>query len=159
MDADSLAGMGPAALLLVTLLYGVLSATIPLFNTELFVVGAGVAAAEGMRAPIVVAITVGTMIGKVAVYAGAERLVAAAKPRARERVDRAVAALRRWPALTWPIIFVSALVGLPPFYAVTVASGALRLGLPLYVAVSSVGRLLRFGALMYAPHLLRGVTA
>jgi len=158
MDADSLAGMGPAALLLVTLLYGVLSATIPLFNTELFVVGAGVAA-EGMRAPIVVAITVGTMIGKIAVYAGAERLVAAAKPRARERVDRTVASLRRWPALTWPIVFVSALVGLPPFYAVTVASGALRLGLPAYVAVGSVGRLLRFGALIYAPHLLRGVAA
>jgi len=155
MTADALAAMGPAALLLVTLLYGVLSATIPLFNTELFVVGAAVAAGEAMRAPVVVVITVGTMIGKVGIYVGAERLVAHAKPRARERVERVIASLRRRPALTWPIVFLSAVVGLPPFYAVTVASGALRLGLPAFVLVSGVGRLLRFGALMYAPGLLQ----
>jgi membrane protein YqaA with SNARE-associated domain len=155
VDLDVLARMGPAAVLLVALLYGVLSATVPLFNTEVFIVAASFAAADSLRAPLVAAITVGTLLGKAGVYEGADHLVARVPPRTRAKLDRATDRLRRHRALTWPVVFASALVGVPPFYPVTVASGALRLGLVTYLVVTAVGRVIRFGAIMYAPDLWR----
>ena len=51
-------------------------------------------------------------------------------------------------------MFASALFGLPPFYVMSVAAGALRLGLPAFVALGLTGRMLRFTAIFLAPRLL-----
>ena len=50
---------------------------------------------------------------------------------------------------------VSALVGVPPFYVVSVVAGALRLSFAAFLAVGGLGRLAHFGLLAAAPHLAR----
>ena len=133
--------------------YGIASAIVPVVNAEVYVVGAAVIVPSPLWPALLVLFTVGTMVGKGIVFMSAERLTNAAAPAVRARIDRAVAMLQRRPAAVWPIVFLSAVVGLPPFYAVTVAGGVLRLGLAGFLVVGGVGRLLRFATLLYGVSL------
>jgi membrane protein YqaA with SNARE-associated domain len=72
--------------------------------------------------------------------------------------DRALAVsarlgTRRPPAL----VFTSALTGLPPFYAVSVAAGMLGFRPGPFLAAGLAGRLLRFGAVFALPGLVAWV--
>ena len=142
-----------AAMLGSALGYGILSAIVPFMNAEVYVVGATALVPSQLWPALLVLFTIGTMLGKGFIFVSAERLTNRAAPKVRVRIDRAVAMLERRPAATWPIVFVSALVGLPPFYAVTVAGGVLRLGVVSFLVVGGAGRLLRFATLMYGMSL------
>ena len=48
------------------------------------------------------------------------------------------------------MVGVSALVGLPPLYAVSLMAGVLRLPLARFMVVTAVGRVLRFALIFYA---------
>ena len=151
MPSSALAAQ--AAVLGSALGYGIVSAIVPVMNAEVYVVGATALVPSALWPALLVVFTIGTMLGKGFIFVSAERLTSRAAPRVRARIDRAVAMLQRRRAATWPIVFVSALVGLPPFYAVTVAGGMLRLGLVAFVVVGGIGRLLRFATLMYGVSL------
>ena len=47
----------------------------------------------------------------------------------------------------------SAVTGLPPFYAISVAAGVLRLRFVLFFALGLAGRTLRFAAVFVVPRL------
>jgi membrane protein YqaA with SNARE-associated domain len=53
------------------------------------------------------------------------------------------------------VVFVSSLVGFPPFYLVSVAAGALEMAFGPFLALGSVGRLLHFGVIAWLPHVVR----
>ena len=129
--------------------YGVASAVVPVVNAEVYVVGATLLVPAPLWPALLALFTIGTMLGKGVIFLSAERLTSRAAPAVRGRIDRAVALLQRRPAAVWPTVFVSAALGLPPFYAVTVAGGVLRLGFVAFLVVGAAGRLLRFAALMY----------
>lgn len=129
--------------------YGIASAVVPVVNAEVYVVGATLLVPAPLWPALLALFTVGTMLGKGVIFLSAERLTSRAAPAVRSRIDGAVAMLERRPAAVWPTVFASASIGLPPFYAVTVAGGVLRLGFVAFLVVGGVGRLLRFAALMY----------
>ena len=146
------------ALMLVSALgYGVASAVIPVLNAEVYLVAAGAMVSRALRLPLVAVFTVGTMIGKGAMYAGASALAERATPTVRAHADRAAALLRRHPVAAWPIVCLSALVGLPPFYAITIAAGVVRLGLIPFVLVGGIGRFVRFMLIISAGGALTGL--
>jgi membrane protein YqaA with SNARE-associated domain len=152
LDATAATALGIIA---ATVGYCVASAMIPLLNTELYLVGVAAVTADSLRVPLVIAATLGTLVGKGTMYVAADRLMTRASPTAQGRVERVMAWLRGHRAATWPVVALSAVTGLPPFYAVTVACGLLRIGLLPFIVVSGVGRAIRFGALIFAPSLLR----
>jgi membrane protein YqaA with SNARE-associated domain len=139
----------------------VASAVLPWVNAELIVLSlpAFAKSPAGLFGLVVLA-TAGHMLGKCAVYwtgRGGGRVGGRVLS---PRVESAVAKWR--DRLTRPrravsLVAFSSLSGLPPFYFVSLAAGALRMNFALYLAAGSAGRLLRFGVLVMIPldHLWR----
>lgn len=128
---------------------GFLSGLIPVVNAELVLVGLAVSVPPAMLPLAVVGIATGQMIAKAFLYVTGDKLV-------RERLH---AQLVRWRlvgvgARSGPaVVGVSALVGVPPFYLVSVAASGLGVRFRTFVLLGLCGRLLRFGALAAAPAL------
>lgn len=127
---------------------------IPLVNTELLVLGLAATTPAYAIWPLVVLATAGTMVGKGLLYfagKGAVRI----RIRGKEKVDAFLADMEKRQGLTGSLLFVSATTGFPPFYVVTVASGAAGLSLSRFIIVGFVGRFIRYAVLIVAPHLVK----
>lgn len=129
-----------------------LSALVPWVNGELVMLAAVPLAptTTGMAAAVAV-VTAGQMTGKAAMY----WLARTRQPSTDGRIGRALVALGsrldRTRAAAPLLVFVSALVGLPPFYAVSLLAGSTRMAFGGFVAAGTLGRLLHFGVVGFAP--------
>ena len=120
----------------------------------LLVVIAATASPQVTMAAVLVA-TVSHSAAKALLFVGSREAEQRLAPRARAVVARFRARLRDRRAVQLATVLVSAAVGLPPLYLVTIACGALGLSLRTYMIASTAGRGLRFGVLALAPALLR----
>ena len=146
--------------------YGLLSSLVPIFNCEIYIVASQVG---GLTDEVTTAVgcAVGQTIGKVATVlairqGGRSRLarrLRERRERPRKPVGRVRTKLRAWSdrllellsKRRWgvPIVFVSACLGIPPLYAVTLAVPATRMSvIPFGVAVL-VGRMALFLAIAF----------
>jgi membrane protein YqaA with SNARE-associated domain len=146
--------------------YGVLSSLIPIFNSEIYIVASQVG---GFTDEVTTAVgcAVGQTIGKVGIvlalrHGSRSRLVQRIrrrrerprKPAGRVRTklrawsDRLLELLgeRRWGV---PIVFISACVGLPPLYAVSLAVPATRMSVVPFGLAVLVGRMALFLAIAF----------
>ena len=143
------------ALWLTTLGVCLLGAIVPFVNTEIYLVTVAALAPKPFIGPLVVAATLGQMIGKVGMfYAG--RGVGRVK---NERVRAGVAKLRdRLGGRPWAaklVLFSSATAGLPPLYVMAVACGTLGMGVVSFFAIGTVGRLIHFTVVALLPRYAR----
>jgi membrane protein YqaA with SNARE-associated domain len=129
---------------------------IPLIHTELLILGMATVLPDTAAIPLILLATMGTMVGKTALYYGGRGLIHL-PIRKRDRIDRFIEQAEGRRGLADTVLFASAASGFPPFYVVTVASGAIRLPLVRFIMWGTVGRLIRFTAVVYAPHLIRGL--
>lgn len=155
---------GLLSLLLGGLGYGLVSAFVPIFNSEAFVLAA---AATSVSAAWwgVAGITLGQTAGKVAIFVlarkGVHRRFLRDRPprtprkppgpwRQRVRVwsDRLLLMLDR-PWVGGLVVLVSAALGVPPLAVVAVVAGLRRTPLVAFSVAVFVGRLLRFAALAW----------
>lgn len=127
-----------------------LSALVPVFNAEVYVVGAAALLPRAIQPMVVLLFTLGTMAGKAVLYLAAANVMRGSSSSLKSRVESWVEQLQRHRRYAWPLVFASALVGVPPFYAVSLAAGTLRLGLPSFLLLGSAGRFLRFSAITWA---------
>ena len=89
------------------------------------------------------------MLAKATLFSVARWAPSKLPKKARARLDRAsekVASYKRGPA---SLIFASAVSGIPPFYGVSLACGALGMRLRTFLIMGSAGRALRFGILTW----------
>jgi membrane protein YqaA with SNARE-associated domain len=133
----------------------VLGAIVPFVNTEIYLVSVSALSPRAFVGPLVVAATLGQMVGKVAMFYGGRGV-----PRLKsERVKRAVAALHarleKNPRTAKLLLFSSATVGLPPLYVMSVACGSAGMGLVPFFVIGTVGRLLHFAVVAMAPQYAR----
>lgn len=128
---------------------------VPLLNSELLLLAFAAKVPAELLWPLVFLSSAGAMTGKTAVYM-AGRGALKLKIRGRDRVDRFLAGLQERQGLTGSMLFVSAVSGLPPFYVVTVASGAAGLALNRFLVMGFAGLVLRFAAVAFAPQLVMG---
>lgn len=105
---------------------------------------------------VVIVAAIAQMVPKTMLFLGSARAVEAMSPRKRVIVDRVGSRLagRRWAQIV--TVFVSAVVGMPPFYLMTVICGGLRLRLSDYFVAGAVGRTLRYVGLAMLPGLVAG---
>ncbi|MFB9375625.1 hypothetical protein ACFFKU_18095 [Kineococcus gynurae] len=147
------------------------SAAVPVVNAEALTL-AGAAATPGGVHPalVVLAVTLGQTLGKVALFLVARsgsvvwarrlRLDRHRHPVQRRPrhwppvVARPVRFVKDWtvraldsPVATAPLVLVSAVFGIPPLLVVTVALGVRGRGLRVFVPCCFAGRLVRFGLL------------
>ncbi len=143
-------------LLLGTVAFAVLSALLPLFNMEAYLV----VAATDERWPALAlgsAAAVGQMVGKLAWFYAGTQSVRLPWIRKKLQEPKWQASYDRWhartdgrPVLTGFLLWLSAFAGLPPFAVMAVLAGALRVNLALFLVTGVVGRALRFWVVLEA---------
>ena len=151
--ADAVAH-APLLLCLLVVVVSAAGSALPVSPIEPLVVLVALASPRGMLAPLVVLATAGHMAAKFLVFLGSRRAERALTARGREAVERATALLANRRLLRGLLLLASAATGLPPFYAVTIAAGALGLPLGEYLLLGTVGRGARFAAFALVPRLL-----
>ncbi len=136
--------------ILIGLLVGTaVSGVLPLVNAELLVVGAAVAA-PGVSIPVLTVIsTAGQMFTKTLLFALARWAPSRLPRRARRALERMGDRVRTRDTAAGSMVFTSAATGIPPFYGVSLACGALGMRMPLFLSTGTVGRALRFGLLAW----------
>jgi membrane protein YqaA with SNARE-associated domain len=146
--------LSPMLLCVLAIVGAAVGSVLPLSPTEPFLLALAAVAPRHLAIPLALLATVGHMSGKTLVYAGGRRADRVLSARHQRAVDRAGASMRRAPAAQSLVTLVSGATGLPPFYGVTVLSGALRVPFGRYFLFGTIGRAARFGALVLLPRVL-----
>ena len=144
-------------LFLTTLVFAFLSGFIPVFNIEAYLLSVVVLGGVVNSAALILASTIGQMTAKCLLYSsgrGIVRLPLKPSPKNVERMERLKERLTRRRAYSTGVLFVSALSGLPPFYALSILAGTLRFPFALFLPAGLLGRLIRFGLFVWAPELM-----
>jgi membrane protein YqaA with SNARE-associated domain len=138
--------------------FGLISAVVPCFNAELILVSL-CALSQSKVSLLAVAIlaTAGQMSGKCTMYWLGRRSLGLTSARHAEALARWRARLERSPRSVLAVVFVSSLVGVPPFYVTSVLAGALKVGFAEFTAIGTCGRFLRFASVAFFPQLVLDV--
>jgi membrane protein YqaA with SNARE-associated domain len=138
---------------LVAFALAVVSALVPFVNSEVLVLTYAALAGGGRRGALMVAglFAVGQMVGKCALYWSGRGAARIPSEKRRRTIERWRERFQRSPRTVVLFVFVSALSGFPPFYAVSVLAGAFRTNLPAFFVAGFVGRFIRFSILALAP--------
>lgn len=165
--------MNPVPLFFTSLGVAFLSGFLPFVNIEAYLLGMvlGGATQGSGAAPnidgsltgslvLVVAATMGQMAAKCLLYFSARGLVGLPLRKRRIKgMEELRERLSRRRVYSTGLMFVSALTGLPPFYAISVLAGTVRIPFVLFLPSGSAGRLLRFALFVWAPQLMMNLRA
>ena len=124
---------------------------IPLVNTEIYLISVSALSPGEFVFPLVIAATMGQMLGKVAMYYAGKGIINVGSHRFRDRIAAARQKLETRPRLAKLTLFSSATLGLPPLYAVSVACGTIGMGLISFILIGTVGRLIHFAVVAWLP--------
>jgi membrane protein YqaA with SNARE-associated domain len=131
----------------------IVSALLPWVNAEiiLFAFAAKATTKVALFAFVIVA-TTGQMVGKSVLFWSSRGTLGTGlrATRASEALDKLTAKLAGHEWRTHGFVFLSSVVGIPPFYLVTIAAGTLGVNFLLFCAFGSMGRLARFSAVALA---------
>ncbi len=141
----------PARAYAVSLVVSLISGLVPVVNIEAYLVSVALLAPALPGWPVVLIATLGQMAAKYVLYVSGRDGLRPRVGRHGPRLERAGRLLTEHPAGTSSVVAASAFFGLPPFYAVSVMAGVLRLPLLRFMAVASVCRVARFAVVYYAP--------
>lgn len=130
------------------------SALLPVINIEA-ILAVAVSQAPSATWALVIAATVGQMIGKTVWYWGGMHLDRAPLVSKHLKKPKAKASLEKWheraegrPWFTAGLLLFSALVGFPPYAVAAVLAGVLRVHFVVFLVTGLLGRGLRFWALV-----------
>jgi membrane protein YqaA with SNARE-associated domain len=132
----------------------VASAVFPWINAEVLVLSLpAVAPSRPALILLVLIATAGQMTGKCFLYWAGRKGKGALPGRAGKALMRWTERLEARPSRAVALVLVSSVVGLPPFYVMTLLAGALRMNFLVYLMAGTTGRLVRFGVLVMLPQL------
>ncbi|MEO5653114.1 MAG: hypothetical protein ABIN79_00015 [Marmoricola sp.] len=140
-------------LLLLTFGFGILSAVIPVFNMEAYitVVYAQTAGESALLTAFVGSL--GQNIGKLAWYYASLGALDLPWLQRRLSTPKRMQSFERWrnvvqgrPVVAGGLVFVSAAVGFPPFFAMAMVAGTLRMNVVVFSLAGLAGRTLFFWA-------------
>lgn len=132
---------------------------VPLINTEIYLVSAVALSPPAYVVPLVIAASVGQMVGKVVMYYAGRGVLKLPSERVRTRMVAMQARIQARPRAGAAVLLTSATVGLPPLYVVAIACGAARMNLVSFIVLGTVGRLIHFAAVAAIPQLVKHFTA
>ncbi|NIP78469.1 MAG: hypothetical protein GWM90_04400 [Gemmatimonadetes bacterium] len=127
----------------------------PLVNAELFLLAVAIGLEPACAPAVIVAAAVGQMTAKLVWYEAGAGLVRLGPGRMRDRVERARARVAAHRHMGGPFVLTSAVTGIPPFFAVSIASGVVAFGPARFMALGLVGRLVRFTVVLAVPQIAR----
>lgn len=140
-----------------TLLVCVAGAIIPFVNTEIYLVSVVALSPSAFAPPLVLAATIGQMIGKVAMFYAGKGVLRLPNERVKKGLAAMQARLEKRPSTTGWVLFSSALIGVPPLYIVAIACGTIGMKIVPFVLIGTVGRLIHFAVVAMIPDLARSL--
>ena len=143
-------------LLATTYVMCVIGGFVPIINAEVYLASAGALSERGMIVPLVLAGTVGQMTAKTAIFFAGKGLLRLPVARDSGRMQRVLAKAQAWRGPVEVFVFVSAVVGLPPFYIVSLLGGALKLHVWRFIVIGLVGRFIRFYIVVASANAVAG---
>ncbi len=138
-------------LLLLTLGFGIASAIIPIFNMEAYI--SVVYASTDQESALALAFvgSLGQNIGKLVWFYGSRGALDIPWLKQRMGSPKRQAQFERWrdyvqgrPVMSGVLVFVSAAVGFPPFFAMAMVAGTLRMNVVVFFVAGLLGRTLFF---------------
>jgi membrane protein YqaA with SNARE-associated domain len=152
MGSWDLASLTTPALYIVSFLVALASGLIPfVISLEAYLIAVA-ALAHAAPVPMVATAVAGQMTAKFILYntgSGALKL----KFVKQEKMAKAVVAFEKYHTHSMGVVAFSSIVGIPPFYGVSLLAGALRLPLYQFMIVGTIGRIIRFGTVYLVPSL------
>ncbi len=126
----------------------IVSGVFPIVNAELYLIGL-VLAIGGIPEALLLAVVIaaGQMVGKGLLFQTARGASKLCTPRLARRLQRVRVRVERWRSEPYSVTFVSAAVGLPPLYLMTLLAGILEIRFRMFLLVGFAGRTLRFGTI------------
>ncbi|HET8603877.1 MAG TPA: hypothetical protein VFM09_08120 [Marmoricola sp.] len=150
-------------LLALTFGFAAISAIIPIFNMEAYIVLVFARSSSFTALELAAIGSVGQNVGKLVWYYVARGVLDVPWLRQRMEQPKRKAAYERWrgrvegrPVLSGLLTFVSATVGFPPFFAIAAIAGSLRMNVFVFFAAGLLGRTLFFWGLLEGAGLFLG---
>ena len=132
----------------------ILTALLPWMNAEILLLSAvPIVAAHGSVLPLVAAVTMGQMTGKSVMYWVSRNASGARARRLRGAIERWRVQFERHPRSAIALVLVSALIGFPPFYAVSIAAGACGMRFGRFLVVGGAARFVHFAVVALLPQI------
>ncbi|PSM32240.1 VTT domain-containing protein [Haliangium sp. UPWRP_2] len=142
--------------------FSFLSGVVPVLSVEVFLLAVGAFTHSPWHLLAVTGLTaLGQVLAKLLLYASGRGLLPGQlhgrllRARGLLRLSRLRDRLADYKGSTGWLLFLSALVGLPPSYLYSIVCGMMGMGVWLFTLLSSVGFVLRFVGLLYLPQLLK----
>lgn len=142
---------------LTTFAFCVAGAIIPFLNTEVYLLSVSALSPPAHVLPLVVAATLGQMVGKVAMFYAGRGVLRFRSARLHRGVEKVRARLEGRPRIAHLLLFSSATVGLPPLYLMAVACGTVGMGIVSFFVIGTVGRLIHFAAVALLPQYVKAL--
>lgn len=131
-----------------------ISGFLPIVNAELVVIGAAAIAGNDAVFKIGVISAFGQMLAKSLLYFAGRGVVKIPLGKYEPKLHQTQERMKNWKGGPDTLNFVSAFVGFPPFYAISILAGIIKFNFIRFFASGLLGRTLRFGLLAYSPSLL-----
>lgn len=141
---------------LTTIAISTVGSVLPFSPIEPFLLALPAVAPRGSLVPLALLATVCHMGGKLGLYYASRGAARAIPRRYESHVEKTRQRLLAAPWVRFATILASGVVGLPPFYVVTMLCGALRVSVAEFLVLGTIGRALRFVALATVPSLFGG---
>jgi len=135
----------------------VVSAVVPAVNAEVVLLAASAALPLRYAWVLVVAATLGQMVGKVAMFYGGRGVKFLQRGRLKAKVDALGELMRHRNGATGWFVLTSAATGLPPFYIVSVASGLTGVPVTQFAVLGTLGRFIRFAVVVMFPQAVKAL--
>jgi membrane protein YqaA with SNARE-associated domain len=145
---------GAAWIWLATFGFSLAGGIVPALSIEAYVLAVSAASPHADVLPVAVAAALGQMVAKCLVYLAGTGLLRLPFVGRSRRVESAVARLARGEGRALAMVLASAMTSVPPFYAVSLAAGTLRVRFAGLFAAGCLGGFVRFAALFAVPRLL-----
>ena len=143
-----------------TVFFGMVSSVVPVFNMETYIVVA-YARSDATALQFAFIGSVGQNIGKLVWYFVCRESLDIGWLKRRLETPKRQAQFQRWsdfvqnrPGVSGLITFVSALVGIPPFFVMAMIAGTLRMNVFVFFLSGIAGRTLFFWAILGGAHLV-----
>ena len=137
-------------ILIITFIVCLVGGIFPLINADLYVIGAAPLASGAQLAALIGTATIGQIAGKTFIY------VAGVRATSGVRLPMAGRWCQRLEKFHGTVVFLSALAGIPPFFAVAFASGVMRGSFKRFVIAATSGRLIHITLLATGASALFG---
>lgn len=137
-----------------SLVIGFVSGLVPFVNAELFLVLVSPIVARHSLLPIAAIMAVGQMAAKTILFYAGRGVFNINMGRLEKRIEAVQRKFKEWENKVDLLVFVSASVGIPPFYVLSFVAGALKLHILRFLSMGLVGRSIRFAVIIYFPQLV-----